>query len=219
MSVRASMCTPRRALRTSKCAEPHEGKERLLDCARPSARPGVLGEEGVHYAGVQVRGIACQHPNTLLYVAGAPSHEQRESDADPWVKMDPGFSVRHFIAPMKRMANECAVPAENLVRPRAGASPTLSYPYPTPEAPRPQTQRRAPRLIRAAPTQDGHARAARGAPWSLSVHRAVAAPERVERGRARVRRFGRPCTGWTRTRCRWSTASTSTPRTSCTTTV
>jgi len=66
-------------------------------------------------ARAQVRGIACQHPNSLTYVAGAPSHEQRESESDPWVKMEAGFSVRHHIQPMRDIVDQCDVPPENMV--------------------------------------------------------------------------------------------------------
>ena len=65
---------------------------------------------------LQVRGIACQHPNSLVYVAGAPTHGQRDKDGDPWLKMDGSFSERHLIEPMRLMATQCAVPPRNLVR-------------------------------------------------------------------------------------------------------
>ena len=67
-------------------------------------------------ARAQVRGIACQRPNSLVYVAGSPTHEQHDNEGEPWVKMDAGFSVRHLIKPMRAMAEQCAVPPENLVR-------------------------------------------------------------------------------------------------------
>jgi len=66
-------------------------------------------------AHAQVRGIACQHPNSLVYVAGAPSHEQCEAEGDPWVKMEAGFSVRHHIQPMRDIVDQCDVPPENMV--------------------------------------------------------------------------------------------------------
>jgi len=69
---------------------------------------------------VQVRGIACQHPNSLVYVAGAPAHGQRDQDGDPWVKMEGNFSERHLIQPMRMMAEQCAVPPQNLVRAALG---------------------------------------------------------------------------------------------------
>ena len=58
----------------------------------------------------------CQHPNSLAYVAGAPAHQQRVREDDPWVKMDPGFSIRRLIEPMRLIAEQCAVPPQNLVR-------------------------------------------------------------------------------------------------------
>lgn len=60
----------------------------------------------------QVRGIACQWPASLVYVAGAPAHERGEREGEPWVKLDARFSVRR----MRAMAEQCAVPPENLVR-------------------------------------------------------------------------------------------------------
>ena len=64
----------------------------------------------------QVRGLACQRPNTVVIVAGAPTHGQRERDDDPWVKMDAAFSARHLIAPLLAIARQCDTPAHNLVR-------------------------------------------------------------------------------------------------------
>ncbi len=65
---------------------------------------------------LQVRGIACQHPNSLVYVAGAPAHGQHDKDGDPWLKMDGSFSERHLIEPMRLITKQCAVPPHNLVR-------------------------------------------------------------------------------------------------------
>ena len=68
----------------------------------------------------------CQHPNSLAYVAGAPAHRQREREGDPWVKMDPGFSIRRLIEPMRLIAEQCAVPPQNLVR--AGRAALCDWP-------------------------------------------------------------------------------------------
>ena len=65
---------------------------------------------------LQVRFIACQHPNSLVYVGGAPAHEQCDREGQPWVKMDPGFSIRHLIKPLQAILEQCAVPPQNLVR-------------------------------------------------------------------------------------------------------
>ena len=67
------------------------------------------------HCALQVRFIACQHPNSLVYVAGAPAHEQRDREGEPWVKMDPGFSIRHLIKPLRAIAEQCEVPPQNLV--------------------------------------------------------------------------------------------------------
>ena len=79
----------------------------------------------------QVRGLACQRPRTVVFVAGAPTHGQRERDGEPWVKMDAGFSVRHLVAPMRAIARQCDTPAHNLVRARTGAAahPSLGPPH------------------------------------------------------------------------------------------
>ena len=79
----------------------------------------------LHVVRMQVRYIACQWPNSLVFVAGAPSHPQRERDSDPWAKMEGGFSVRHLIQPMRLMAEQCMIPAENLVRAQLQATPDL----------------------------------------------------------------------------------------------
>ena len=62
-----------------------------------------------------MRGLACQRPNTVVYVAGAPTHGQRERDDDPWAKMDAAFSERHLIAPLRAIVTQCKAPAHNMV--------------------------------------------------------------------------------------------------------
>ncbi len=86
-------------------------------CGLEAARLAARRRASSASARAQVRGIACQHPNSLVYVAGAPSHEQRESESDPWVKMEAGFSVRHHIQPMRDIVDQCDVPPENMVSP------------------------------------------------------------------------------------------------------
>ena len=49
-------------------------------------------------------------------LAGAPTHEQHEREGHPWARMDARFSIRHLIAPMRSLAQQCAVPPGNLVR-------------------------------------------------------------------------------------------------------
>ena len=73
----------------------------------------------------QVRGAVCQRPGSLVYVAGAPTHEQHEREGHPWARMDARFSVRHLIAPMRNLAQQSAVPPENLVRLPDTPTPSL----------------------------------------------------------------------------------------------
>ena len=63
-----------------------------------------------------MRGSACQQPITLVYVAGAPAHKQRDRESDPWVKMEGDFSVGHLVQPMRLMAEQCTVSPQNLLR-------------------------------------------------------------------------------------------------------
>ena len=83
-------------------------------CALPDGRTAA-----------QVRGAVCQRPRSLVYVAGAPTHEQHEREDHPWARMDARFSVRHLVAPMLSLAQQCAVPAANLVR--FSKTPTLFW--------------------------------------------------------------------------------------------
>ena len=57
----------------------------------------------------------CQHPNSLACVASAPAHQQRDREEGPWVNMESCSSIR-LIEPMRLIAEQCAVPPQNLVR-------------------------------------------------------------------------------------------------------
>ncbi|KAK9834840.1 hypothetical protein WJX81_002870 [Elliptochloris bilobata] len=55
------------------------------------------------------------HPNSLVYVGGAPPHPQREAWGDAEVKMNAPHAIRHLVGPMRNLTNQCGVPAKNLV--------------------------------------------------------------------------------------------------------
>ena len=54
-----------------------------------------------------LRGAACAHPNSLVYVGGAPPHPQRETQNDPEIKMNAPHAVR-CRPPAARACTWCA---------------------------------------------------------------------------------------------------------------